>query len=211
MSGDRLKRALTVNDILNKKYELLDFKGDWYDAFDQPEGRGLWFVWGNSGNGKTSFLLQMMKEFARLGKRMLMNSLEEGAGHTIHKALLREGMSVLNRKLLIVNESMEQLDIRLSKRKSPEIVFIDSFQYARMSFWEWVGFLEKHPDKLIVVISQADGKKPMGRPAVSTMYHASLKIWVEGYKAFSKGRYIGQNGGTYTIYEKGAKLYHGTE
>lgn len=38
------------------------------------------------------------------------------------------------------------------------------------------------------------------------MYDASLKIWVEGYKAFSKGRYIGSNGGEYVIWEDGATI-----
>ena len=38
------------------------------------------------------------------------------------------------------------------------------------------------------------------------MYDASLKIWVEGYKAFSKGRYIGPTGEC-TVFEEGAKRY----
>jgi hypothetical protein len=42
------------------------------------------------------------------------------------------------------------------------------------------------------------------------MYDASLKIWIEGYRAFSKGRYIGPNGGVYTIWEEGAEKYWGT-
>ena len=38
------------------------------------------------------------------------------------------------------------------------------------------------------------------------MYDADLKIWVEGYVAFSKGRYQGATG-EYTIWEKGAYDY----
>jgi len=38
------------------------------------------------------------------------------------------------------------------------------------------------------------------------MYDADLKIWVEGYVAFSKGRYQGSTG-EYTIWEKGAYDY----
>ena len=38
------------------------------------------------------------------------------------------------------------------------------------------------------------------------MYDASLKIWVEGYKAFSKGRFIGQTGEC-VIWPEGARRY----
>ena len=38
------------------------------------------------------------------------------------------------------------------------------------------------------------------------MYDATLKIWVEGFKAFSKGRYIGPKG-SLTIWPEGAMRY----
>ena len=60
-----LKRALTVQNILDKKYKLIDFTGAWYDAFKKPEMTGVWFIWGNSGNGKTSFVIQLIKELAK--------------------------------------------------------------------------------------------------------------------------------------------------
>lgn len=36
------------------------------------------------------------------------------------------------------------------------------------------------------------------------MYDADLKIYIEGYVAFSKGRYIGDTG-RYVIWEEGAR------
>lgn len=61
-----MRRALNVRDILNKKYDVFPFEGKWKDAFDTPEVRGCWFVWGNSGNGKTSFVMQLCKELASM-------------------------------------------------------------------------------------------------------------------------------------------------
>ena len=37
---------------------------------------------------------------------------------------------------------------------------------------------------------------------------ATLKVWVEGYTAFSKGRFIGDTG-KYTIWAEGADRYWG--
>ena len=52
-------RALTVTDILKVKHEGLKFSGAWADAFGEPERRGVWFIWGQSGSGKTSFTMQL--------------------------------------------------------------------------------------------------------------------------------------------------------
>ena len=40
------------------------------------------------------------------------------------------------------------------------------------------------------------------------MYDATLKIWVEGYRAFSKGRFIGRTG-KYDIWPEHAERYWG--
>ena len=47
---------------------------------------------------------------------------------------------VARRMVLLDGESMEELDNRLAKRKSPDTVIIDSFQYTRMSFEDYLAF-----------------------------------------------------------------------
>ena len=73
-----MKRALSVRDILDKKYNTFPFEGKWKEAFGTPERVGVWFIWGNSGNGKTSFVMQLCKELCKYD-RVVYNSLEEGA------------------------------------------------------------------------------------------------------------------------------------
>lgn len=202
------KRAYSVTDILNKRYKLIPFVDEWYDAFDRPEANGCWFIWANSGNGKTTFVLKLCKELAKY-ERIVYNSLEEGAAKTMQNAFLNAGLAPLKRRLILVRESMDELCIRLDKPRSQKIVVLDSFQYTGLSFKQYLELINRYPDKLFIIISQADGKQPTGRAAKSVMFDASLKIWVEGYRAFSKGRYIGPNGGIYTIWEEGARSYHG--
>ena len=101
-----------------------------------------------------------------------------------------------------------ELDERLSKPRSADFAVIDSFQYTQMSYRDYIAFKERHRNKLLIFVSHADGKRPDGRAATKVMYDASLKIWVEGYKAFSKGRFIGPTGEC-TIYEEGARRYWG--
>lgn len=203
-----LRRALSVSDVMRMKKETYPFEGEWKEAFGHPEKNGVWFVWGNSGNGKTSFLLQLCKELSRFG-RVAYDSLEEGASLTMKNAFMTAGMQdVARRFVLLDRENMEQLSARLGKHKSPDIVVIDSFQYTHMSFAEYEAFKERHANKLLIFVSQADGNKPAGRTAVSVMYDASLKIFVSGFRAISKGRYFG-NLGYYTIWKERADIYWG--
>ena len=185
------RNAKGVREMLSIKYDTLDFKGEWYDAFGTPARKGVWLIWGNSANGKTSFALKLCKELCRFG-RVAYDSLEEGACLSMQEAIRRENMIEVNKRFLLIdNEDMKQLSLRLKRQKSPDFVVIDSFQYAQMKYPEYIRFKEKHRNKLLIFISHADGKLPNGRAAKSVMYDASLKIYVEGFRAFSKGRFKG--------------------
>lgn len=190
---------------MKKKYDLFDFKGPWEDSFGAPEKCGVWFIWGDSGNGKTTFVWQLVKYLSSF-RDVIVNSLEEGSSHTVRKSFEDLGMANINGKVFLVEEDLPSFEKRLLKRKSPEIVVIDSFQYTQMNYRRYLEFKTKFKNKLIIFISHADGKQPSGRSARSVMYDAKLKIWIEGYKAFSKGRYIGKTG-EFTIWQEGAEKY----
>ncbi len=200
-----MKKALSMVDLMRKNREVYAFEGALREAFGQPEQNGIWFIWGRSGNGKTSFVLQLCKELTRYGK-VAYDSLEEGDSLTMQNALMRVGMGDVGRRFILLNESLKELDTRLKRRRSPDIVVVDSFQYAHIDLKQYEEFIDQHKNKLIIFVSQADGLKPWGRTAQSAMYSASLKIWVEGYRAISKGRYRG-NLGYYTIWAEKAEEY----
>lgn len=202
-----MKKALSMVDLMRKNREVYAFEGALREAFGQPEQNGVWFIWGRSGNGKTSFVLQLCKELTRYGK-VAYDSLEEGDSLTMQNALMRVGMGDVGRRFILLNESLKELDTRLKRRRSPDIVVVDSFQYAHIDLKQYEEFIDQHKNKLIIFVSQADGLKPWGRTAQSAMYSASLKIWVEGYRAISKGRYRG-NLGYYTIWAERAEEYWG--
>lgn len=195
-----------MNELLAMKKPVYELSAEWRKAFGEPERNGVWFVWGRSGSGKTSFVLQLCKELCRFGK-VAYDSLEEGASISMKNAFIRAGMQDVARRLVLLdNENMEELDKRLSRKKSPDTVVIDSYQYTGMSFEDYLAFKRRHRNKLIVIISQADGTRPKGRTAGRVMFDASLKIWVEGYRAMSKGRFFGEKG-YYTIWAERAEEY----
>jgi KaiC/GvpD/RAD55 family RecA-like ATPase len=209
MDEIRKKRAYTIANILEKKYRRFDFQGDWYEAFGRPQTSGVWFIWGNSGSGKTTFVLQLIKYLAGFD-RVLFNSLEEGEGATLQDGLVRAGFPSVGReakRVLVDILGKGEPNDYLRQPKSPGVVVIDSFQALGMTYREYMRFSREHRRKLLVFVSQADGSQPLGNHAKKVRYDAALKIWVEGFRAVSKGRFIGPTG-YYTIWEEGAAKYN---
>lgn len=201
------KKAMTARQVLSMRPEVFDLQGAWHDFIGRPERHGVWFIWGNSGNGKSSFAMQLCRELAQF-ERVAYNSLEEGTSLTMQRNLLRHGMGELGSRFVVIREDMATLMKRLRERKSYKVVVIDSFQYTQMTYKDYITLRDSFPRHLFIFISHAEGRHPAGRSARSVMYDASLKIWVEGYKAVSKGRFIGDTG-EFIIWHKGADIYWG--
>lgn len=193
-------------ELYKKNYKPVPFRNEWEASFGQPELTGSWLIWGASSNGKTSLALQLCKYFAQFGYRVAYNSLEEGASLSMKEAFIREGMAeVKTRIILLDQEPLEDLTFRLEKRKSPDVIVIDSLQYTGINYTDYKELRAKFRNKLFIFISHADGKNPSGRVAARVKYDAFVKIWVEGYRAYPQSRYGG--GEAFVIWPEGANKY----
>lgn len=209
-----MSRAISNINVLAARFETVEFAGEWLASFGRPELRGTWIIWGGSGSGKTTFTLMLCKYLANFG-RVAYNSLEQGLSLSLQKAWERVGMGEAGNSVILLNkEELPELRARLSKRKSPEIIIIDSVQY--LDGFNWASFKKlkrEYPDKLFIFISQADraGKDPDGKLAEKIRYDAEIKIKVEGFKAFVTTRYEdaerGEGGADFIIWEQGAAEY----
>ncbi len=200
--------------MLAAQFETADFDGPFLASFGRPELRGVWIIWGGSGSGKTTFTLQLSKYLANF-RRVAYNSLEQGLSLSLQKAWERVEMAEAGSNIILLNkEELPELCARLNKRKSPEIIIIDSVQYLDGFYWSHFKKLKKdYPDKLFVFISQADDKtgQPSMNIAKRIRYDADIKIKVEGFKAFVTTRYEdaskGEGGADFIIWEQGAADY----
>lgn len=204
----KLKRAISVDELLKTNFKKMEFEGEWREAFGQPEPQGSWIVWGHSGNGKTRFALKLAKYLTQFG-RVAYNTLEEGAKLSFQKAIKESGMQQVKSKFIILpGEGYNELVTRLKKQKSPDVIIIDSVQYFQISQKKYAELINLFPKKLFVFLSHAEGKNPKGTVADAIRYHSDVKIRVEGYKAFPVSRFGG--GDPYTIWQEGAAEYWGT-
>ena len=211
--SERVRRALNPRTLCNKnlKGDVFDFADEWYAAFGRPVRRGTWFVWGNSGNGKTSFTMQLCKELANHGK-VLYVSHEEGFNATMQRHIKRAGMMDVKNFYIIEGESLDELADRLDKPRSPDIVIIDSVQYLRCRFATFEEKLKKRfPRKLFVCISQAKKNNPKGALANDILFDADQKINVVGFAAYNLGRSFcdadDARTDRYVIWEEGMKNF----
>ncbi|MEI6061733.1 MAG: hypothetical protein WCR72_13575 [Bacteroidota bacterium] len=203
---DAGNRAMSITQLENKNFNVMEFEGDWHNALGNPELTGTWLIYGPPKHGKTRFTLQLAKYLTRFAK-VAYDSLEEGVSETIKRAVIDTNFEPKEKKKIIIlhKETVEQLLIRLRRKKSPKIVFIDSLQYTGMNYMDYIRFKDEFPGKLFIFISHSDGKLPAGQVARRVQFDANIYIRVAAFKAYATGRYGG--GQVYTIWEEGALKY----
>lgn len=201
-----VKRAVSVSEILGKKFIELQLPPEFEKLLGKPEMSGVWIIWGESFNGKTAFSMQLAKALTKSGK-VFYNTLEEGARKSMQNAVITQNMQEVQRRFLIGNrESIEDLKERLRRKKSADIIFIDSLQYTGLNKKEYKLLKEEFPNKLFIFISHADGKNPEGSLAKFVKYDADVKIRVEGYRAMCLSR-LGGDKEPYVIWAQGAAQF----
>lgn len=190
-----MSRALSVDNILATKYDVFEFEGEWEAFINKPERKGVWFIYAGSGSGKSSFVMQLAKYLTKFGN-VLYNSREEGTAKSFKDRLEMFGMNEpeVKKNFKVVDEDRPTLDKRLAKRRSPDIVIVDSLQYFKMNWKEYLEFKHRWRNKTIIIVSHAKGRDPKNLLATDIMFDAYIKIFCEGYKAITRGREIGRKG-----------------
>lgn len=202
-----MKRAYTLSEINQYQPDTITLTGAWHDAIGNPQLTGSWIIWGESANGKTRFALQLARLLATHVK-VAYNSLEEGLSLSIKQAIQSVGMADVKRNFVLLDkESIRDLSLRLSRRRAPQVIIIDSLQYSALNYTRYQQLIDRHRGRLFIFISHADSRGPKGSTARSIRYDAFVKIRVEGYKAFPQSRFGG--GTPYTIWQHGADRYWG--
>lgn len=204
----RTNRAYSVSNVLTKKFNELDFHGEWEATLGRPDKAFSAIIWGGTTNGKTEAAIKLAKYLTNFGK-VAYDSLEQGLSATMQSALKRNHMEACEKSFMLLDrEPFDELLIRMSKPKSPDFLFIDSVQYTRITKAQYYQLKELMLQKRkgIIWISQAKGALPKGALADDIMYDVDLKLRVEGFKLFPDGRLNG-GGEPFVIWAQRAAKY----
>ena len=207
----RKSKILGLDQIAKTKHRIMEFDGEWRKAFGRPAINGSWLIWGNSNQGKTRFALQLCKYLTNFG-RVAYDSLEEGNSRSMQMAVEQLNMGEVSGKFVLLDRmKLSELEEYMAKEKSPRFIVIDSLQYTRMTYNRYVELKEKYTNKLLILISHAEGKEPKGSAAKAVRYDVDCKIYDEGFRAMVAGRFQEGAAEPFTIWEEGAALYWGNK
>lgn len=203
----KLKKALTVANVLNQKIIRVPFEGDFYKAYKQPQTKGVWFFWGTSGGGKSEHVVQTAKELAKTFKTFYNLLEEETDDSDFIERLERNQMQDVKDNFLVGSYDYESLCEFLDKRNSPHVVIIDSATYFFSNFEQYKEFKIRYRNKIILITGHAETSKPRSQLEIDIMFNAKQKVFINGYLATCKGRT--GTGGTYIIWEEGYEKLRG--
>lgn len=206
---NKMRRAYSVHNVLDATFRTLPFDGEWLAAVGRPEPTGSWMVYGPPKNGKTTFALMLAKYLSRF-VRVAYDSVEEGLSLTIRLAMERVGMLDAGGSVVLLDrEGVPELMERLSRRRSPDVVVVDSVQFLDLKFADYRRLKEAFPRKLFIYVSHVEGQQPEGNTARRIWRDANVAFKVQGFRAFPVGRYGG--GQPLTIDHRLAAEYWGLD
>lgn len=209
-----MKKALTVANIVNQKVSLIDLTAvapELYQAIGNPQKRGVWFIWGGSGSGKSGLALAITRALCLADNlKGFLNELEEETDDDDFIERINN-YNMQDVDFLSASYSYNELCTYLDRRNSPDVVIINSAPYFFKNYDEYFEFSRKYKRrKQIIIIGHAKGSNPFSEMEIKIMFDANKKIFCSGYLASCKGRKIGPNGGSYIIWKKGYEKLQGT-
>lgn len=184
-------RAIGINDFLSRSFVTYPFEGKFKDTFGEPERNMKVIIWGNPGNGKTEFCIQLAKYLASFTK-VYYNSFEQGICKTLQDALIRNCMQDVNGKVIFGDqETVDEMMERLAGKNAPQVCIIDSRDYINLTTAQFKKLIDTPPRKCFVVVCWEAGGKPRGEFAKQIAYMCDVKIHVQNFIAYPRSRFGG--------------------
>jgi len=202
----KLQKALSVDDITRMTFKPMVFTGRFYESFGCPQLGSIWTIWGNSYNGKTSCNMQISKHLA-FNHKVLYNTFEEQKRKSYQDIILLHNMAEVKRTFhTLPGEPIEQMMIRLSKRNSADVFFIDSTQHSQLTIRQYNTLKNEFPHKTKMFVSHAKGNEPKGGVTEFIRYDSDVKVPIKGFRAFPEVR--GFDAKPFDIYPEKSKIYY---
>lgn len=204
----------TGKKVCNRTFkDIPELEEKWVHALGELKQGFRLIVWGESGNGKSNFVMQLAAQLLKSLGAGLYLSLEEKQGPTMQR-LIERYIGEDYRQLIKFPDrhtTYAELMAYLKKPRTPNWIVIDSVQYFDFeSEKRYKAMEEAFPHKNFVFVSHAKGRQPDGRVADKIRYDAGIKVFVRKDIAYiMHSRYGGHT--NFVIWEQGAKAARSTK
>lgn len=182
-----IKKAYSYTDIEKRNFKMLKLEKEWERHLGNMERSGSVLVLGDSGDGKTTYALQMTKAISPV-ERVLYNSAEEGIRASFKRSLMLNNMKSVKSRFTYVKEGYDQLFKRLQMKRQPKVVIIDSVQYffRGKGVKDYFRLIETFNDTLFIFISHISKGMPKGAVANEIYWDCQNRILVSDFQAIIK-------------------------
>ncbi len=189
------QRATSSSNFLNKKIDTLEWGNKWSHTFGKPPKRGIWYIGGHSASGKTSFIVQLMVEFAHLGMRTRFYNFEEGdESISLQETCIREGVKDIGSKIQFVHDFIPYDEVKKElETLRLNVAIIDSRKELGLTARQVLELKREFPNLIIIIICHV---LPNGFPESAAdrqvKQAARVKITVDRFRALNEGRTFGE-------------------
>ena len=199
-------RTIGLKQLDQMKFDRLPFEGEWRKAVGNPTKNFSAILYGNSGNGKTTGIILLVKYVCSFGLRACYISHEEGVSGTMQDAFNRQNMMSENSGQIVLAEdaSFEETLEYFSKRGSPEVAIIDSIDHCDMTKEQYIILRQKLKKKIIILVAWSQGSRPKTQAAKDIEYMVDVKLFVKNFMIWPKSRFGGNE--PFVIWEQRARL-----
>lgn len=203
-------KAIYGKQLLEKTFKTFPFDGVFLETMGTPETNGLFLIYGDLKQGKTSFSL-IFAEYLSQFDKVAYISAEQGISSSFQSTYSKVIKNPMSKKLRFENRmTFAEIIVKYKKREAPKIIFIDNLTaYLELRKSEIYELREALPNHLLVFIAHEDDRgKPAGATGRLCQQLAERIIKVVGMACEISGR---DAKGTLLIDEEKALLYHSSE
>ena len=205
-----MARAISTKTLFEKTYDTFIFDGVWKIVIGIISKGGIWLIYGDEKNGKTTLGLKLAEYLSKF-ENVWYISAEEGVGFEFQQTASRIGIDPKNPKIKWQDyTALSEIKEKLTKRQAPKVVFLDNATVYVDELKN--GILRKllidFPNTTFILLAHMEKNEPYTATAKLAKKLAKIIIRVDGLTAFVSGRCPG---GIITINEQTAQLYHGSK
>ncbi len=203
-----MSKALTLNNLLKKKFKPMPFDGIYRKVFGTPTIGGLWLLSGPEKHGKTWGALLLSDYLSRFEK-VLYVSAEQGIDLEFQQSIKRAKLDPTNSRVQFLEyEPIDEIKEKLKRRRAPKIVVLDNLTIynEELRARGVKALIQEFPNVTFICVAHEERGKPYTATAAMVSKLAKVLIRVKGLTMLVSGRVPG---GTLVVDEEKAKLFHG--
>lgn len=200
------RNSFSIGEFMEKKFDPIQLAPDWMALLGEDLVKRFDVcVTGDSANGKTTFVLQLVKELSKIGY-VFYNSYEQGLSASLQTNIKLVDLTTCKGKVFFGNKlSFEDL-----KKKFQNKYF--RCNYLVIDSQDWMNFTEEQyrelqsmKPKTLSIITICWAKPGIATPrnthAQAIHYAADCKIHVQDFVAYCRGRFGASK--PFVIWEEG--------